>query len=87
MISTAPAPYEKTKILRIVQRTVIINQLDQTIVLKEPYSDWETILKSQDTIDYDFLYSNSRNSLLVRMTQSQEDSKNEDKDIVVEKFG
>ena len=76
MISAAPTPYEKTKILRIVQRTVIINQLDQPIVLKEPYSDCETILKSQETIDYDFLCSNNRNSLFVRMTQPNENSQN-----------
>jgi hypothetical protein len=45
MISHAPAPYEKTKILRIVQRCVLINKLNQTVVFKEPYSEMETVLK------------------------------------------
>jgi len=36
MITLGLAPYEKTKILRIVQRTVIINQLQKKLKIKEP---------------------------------------------------
>lgn len=72
MISHAPSPYEKTKILRIVQRIVVVNHLNRDLVLKEPHSETETVLCTDEPLDYDFLNSNDRNSLLLRMADADD---------------
>ena len=72
MIKRAPAPYEKTKILRIVQRYYLKNKLPQSIVFKEPYSDKSRVIHPDCEKNYSFLNSNSRNSLAIRLADPDE---------------
>ena len=54
LIQSAPAPYEKTKILRIVQRYVLVNQLRQPFVVKEPNSSKARLIRPGESKDFIF---------------------------------
>lgn len=69
MISPAQQPYEKTKILRIVQRTVLINELKHDILCREPYGNTNatTKLEAHRSLDYDFFALNTQNALTIKL--------------------
>ena len=70
MLRHAPAPYDKTKVLRIVHRTVFINQLSESLVFKEPMGEDDCVLHQNEREDYSFLANNRRKAVFVRFAKS-----------------
>ena len=42
-VSQAPAPFDKTKVLTIVPRYMVVNKLNRPIVLQQSKEQWEAV--------------------------------------------